>query len=163
MKKLVLGLVVCCGVASELSENVMGMQAVIDGDTPGFTRQKRSHSDSDIYATAKKKISWALPKNCQSQTTDDIDQTLRYVGASFSHENLHNLFEKITKNPSYTNYVHLMFDECYSGNFDWKFAYVSSVLSHAAVCYGLQRTFNSAYLDKMLRDSIEADDWGLKS
>ncbi len=107
----------------------------------------------------KAKLSWALPKTGQSRTTDDIDKALRCVGTDFSQQNLDNLFSKVAENSAYANYAHLMFDECYADNSpNWIFAYISSVLSHAAICYGLQRAFSSEYLAKIFHDSVEADD-----
>ena len=155
MKKLLLGIVVCCGI-----DGVSGMQSGIQDSI----QHERRHSDSDVYMATKAKLSWALPKSGQSRTTEDIDEALRCVGTNFSQQNLDNLFSKLAKNSAYANYVHLMFDECYAGNSSsWIFAYISSVLSHAAICYGLQRAFDSEYLSKMFRDSVDTDDWGLKT
>ena len=126
--------------------------------------RERSLSDSELYNVVKEKYKWAIPEELKAKTTDDIDKAVKpCIDAEFSQENVRDLFEEVVRNPSCSNYVHLVFDECCSSNSDWRIAYVSSVLNYAAVCYGLRRFFTLEFLNDLLQRNIKEDPWELKT
>lgn len=153
MKRLVLGLVVYCGVAGAMCEE--GVKGNL---------RERSLSDSKFYDVVKEKYRWTIPEELMAKTIDDIDKVIMpCVGSEFFLNNVHSLFHEVAKNPSYSNYVHLVFDEYSLKSDDWKLAYVSSVLNYAAVCYGLKIFFTSKCLVDLLQKNIEEDPWELKT
>lgn len=103
MKKLVLGVAICCGIGAMVCEYVDGMDS-----------QKRQLETGDAYITAQNKWGCTLPKDVGIQEIQrGVDNALRQAGNNPSYENVLALLKIISQNQNYANYCHMMFCECF--------------------------------------------------